>query len=363
MRAARPLHLVLLLALLLSACGGDLPAETTGTVPLPPDATAQTGAPASTDSAAPITVYFSDPNASGNRGGPDADLAAAIDAARLTVDVAIYDLNLWSIRDALLDAHRRGVQVRMATESDNRDRAEFNELADAGIPILGDRREGLMHHKFVVIDGFQVWTGSMNFTLGSAYHGNNNLLRIDSTRLAENYTHEFEEMFTDDLFGDASARGDTPNPTVTLDGVLVENYFSPDDGVEQHIVDLINNAEESVYFMTFSFTSNAIGAALLLAQQRGVEVAGVMETTQVDNSGSEYESLRDAGIDVRLDGIPGDMHHKVFIIDGSVVVTGSYNYSRAAEETNDENVLIIYSAGIAELYMQELVDVMLAAGD
>lgn len=360
MRAARFLRLALLLALLLSACGGDIPVDEP--VPLPPAATAETGAPDSGGSPA-ITVFFSDPNSSSNRGGPDADLAAAIDAARLTVDVAIYDLNLWSIRDALLAAHRRGVQVRMVTESDNRDRPEFDELADAGIPILGDRREGLMHHKFVVIDGFQVWTGSMNFTLGSAYNGNNNLLRVDSTRLAENYTHEFEEMFTDDLFGDASARGDTPNPAVTLDGVQVENYFSPDDGVEQHIVDLINNAEQSVYFMTFSFTSNAIGAALLLAQQRGVEVAGVMETTQADNPGSEYEALLDAGIDVRLDGIPGDMHHKVFIIDGEVVITGSYNFSRAAEETNDENVLIIHSVAVAELYLQELVDVMLAAGN
>ncbi len=355
-RLARRILLGLLALAVLAGCGAPVAPELPDVSTTLPVATASAG---SSDS---IQVYFTTPTNS-NRGGIDERLAAAIDAARLTVDVAIYDLNLWSIRDALLAAHRRGVQVRVVAESDNLERAEFQELIQAGIPVLGDRREGLMHHKFVVIDGYEVWTGSMNFTIGSAYRGNNNLLQIQSTRLAENYTHEFEEMFVLDLFGDASVREDTPNPAVSLNGVQIENYFSPDDETEARIVELINQAQESVYFLTFSFTSNPIGAAVVLAHERGVEVAGVMETTQSDNSGSELELFREAGIDVRLDGIAGDMHHKVIIIDGEVVITGSYNFSRAASETNDENVLIIYSPALAELYLEELVRVMLAAGE
>ncbi|MBI3158083.1 MAG: DUF1669 domain-containing protein [Chloroflexi bacterium] len=339
---ARP---ALALALVLSACGGG-PAVT--------EESSSPGAPS-------ITVYFTDPATDANRGGPDADLAAAIDAARLTVDAAIYDLNLWSLRDALLAAHRRGVRVRLVAESDNLERAEFQELIQAGIPVLGDRREGLMHHKFVVIDGFQVWTGSMNFTLASAYRSNNNLLHIDSTRLAENYAHEFEEMFTDDLFGSSSARADTPHPLVALDGVDIENYFSPDDGVEARIVELINAARQSVYILAFSFTSDPIGAALQLAQARGLEVAGVLDRDQAGNQGGEYLTLLEAGIDLRLDGIPGDMHHKVIILDEETVITGSFNFSRSAEETNDENVLVIHSAVIAARYIEEFVRVMLVA--
>ena len=79
-----------------------------------------------------------------------------------------------------------------------------------------------------------------------------------------------------------------------------------------------------------------------------------MEARQVDsNIGSEYEPLRAAGLDVRLDGNPNNMHHKVFIIDELIVVTGSYNFSRSAEERNDENTLVLHNPEIAALYLDE----------
>ena len=63
---------------------------------------------------------------------------------------------------ALVKAHRRGVDVRLVMESDNLDSHDPQALKDAGVPVLGDRREGLMHNKFIVIDRTEVWTGSMN---------------------------------------------------------------------------------------------------------------------------------------------------------------------------------------------------------
>ena len=116
------------------------------------------------------SVYFTAPQgpaANTLRGGPDAALAEAIDQAVLSVDVAAYSLDLWSIRDALLRAHRRGVSVRLVVESDNLDSDELIQIAEAGVPVLGDRREGLMHNKFVVIDRYEVWTGSMNLMAGN----------------------------------------------------------------------------------------------------------------------------------------------------------------------------------------------------
>jgi phosphatidylserine/phosphatidylglycerophosphate/cardiolipin synthase-like enzyme len=88
-------------------------------------------------------VYFSDPaspTAGTYRGGPDEALANAIRESRLSVDAAIYHLNLWSIRDALIAAHNAGVAVRVVLESDNMDEVEVQELRDAGIEVLGDRR-------------------------------------------------------------------------------------------------------------------------------------------------------------------------------------------------------------------------------
>ena len=156
-------------------------------------------------------------------------------------------------------------------ESDNLDRTDPQILKDAGIPILGDRREGLMHDKFVVIDNSEVWLGSMNFTDSGAYTDNNNLMRIRSVKMAENYTKEFEEMFVDDMFG-PDVVAETPNPRVIIDGTPIDVYFSPDDGVQASFVDLVDNAQESIYFMAFSFTSDAIGDAVRTRAQDGVVV-------------------------------------------------------------------------------------------
>ena len=280
--------------------------------------------------------YFSPtllpPAPSSYRGGPDEDLAAAIDQARLSVDTAIYDLNLWSIRDALIAAHRRGVSVRLVTESDNMDEQEVQELKQAGIEVLGDRRESLMHDKFVVIDRSQVWTGSMNFTTGGAYLDNNNLIRVQSSKLAEAYTHEFEQMFVRDLFSGEKTPG-TTDPILTVNGSPIEVYFSPEDGTLEHILSAVNAAQESIDFMAYSFTSDELAVALIERSKAGVTVRGVFDKDQYhSNSGTEFDTLSNAGLDVWLDGNPRLMHHKVIIIDGQVVVTGSYNFSNNAEQ-------------------------------
>jgi len=303
-----------------------------------------------------FTIYFtqpSDPSAASYRGGPDDALAAAINQARISVDVAVYDLNLWSIRDALIATHRRGVTVRVVAESDNMDEQEFQDLKDAGIEVIGDRREGLMHDKFAVIDRNEVWTGSMNYTSGSAYLDNNNLIRLQSAKLAENYTHEFEQMFVDDHFGSNKTSG-TPNPIVTISGSQIEVYFSPEDGTLEHILNAVGAAKQSIDFLAYSFTSDELGQALIKRARAGVTVRGVFDNDQYhSNAGTEFDTLRKEGIDVRLDGNSGLMHHKVFIIDGQVVITGSYNFSNNAEHNNDENTIIIHNPDIAAQYANE----------
>jgi phosphatidylserine/phosphatidylglycerophosphate/cardiolipin synthase-like enzyme len=301
-------------------------------------------------------IYFTDPfnpNAGLEVGGPDKPLIDAIDQARLTLDAAIYSLSLPGVREALIRAYRRGVAVRVVMESDNLDWSAPQALVEADIPVLGDRREGLMHDKFVVIDRSEVWTGSMNFTISGTYHDNNNLIRIRSTKVAEDYTKEFEEMFANDKFG-PDALADTPFPHVVVDGTPMEIYFSPDDGVAAHLLEVLGDAEQSIYFMAFSFTSDDIGKLLRKKFLAGLDIAGVMEDEQVrSNTGTEYDPLLQSGIDVRLDGNPGQMHHKVIIIDRKIVVTGSYNFTNSAETRNDENLIVIYSPIIAEQYLAE----------
>ena len=219
----------------------------------------------------------------------DEKLVRSIDSARLTLDVAIYNISLRSVVDAIIRAHERGVQVRMVMESNNRDSSASQALEEAGIQILGDRREGLMHDKFVVIDRSEIWMGSLNFTYSGIYKDNNNLVHIRSAMIAENYTREFEEMFLDDKFGKDVVPA-TPNQVTKFEDVVVETYFSPDDGVAAHILDLLNDASESIYFMAYSFTSDDLGAVIREKAAEGLTVAGVMEAEQVkSNIGTEFD--------------------------------------------------------------------------
>ncbi len=209
-------------------------------------------------------LYFTDPtNPAGKQitGGPDGPLAAAIDAARLSVDAAIYSLSLNSVRDALIHAYRRGVQVRIVMESDNMDSADPNTLMDAGLPILGDHQQGLMHDKFVVIDRSDVWTGSMNFTNDGAYADNNNMIHIRSEKVAEDYETDFDQMYVDGKFG-PNAGTVTPNPRVIVGGTPLDIYFSPNDHVQAGLIDLLNNAQTSIYFLAYSFTADPLGEAI-----------------------------------------------------------------------------------------------------
>ena len=360
-RAARGGAPIVLLILALLVLIGVLSRWTPGSIPAstaPPDTN-----PAQTeDSALPqedspwYSLYFTrpgGPESSALLGGPDEALAAAIAGARLSVDMAAYDIDLYRIRDALLDAHRRGLSVRVVTDSDYLDEDAVQTIQEEGIPLLGDRREGSMHNKFVVIDRQEVWTGSMNFTVNDAYRNDNNLIRLRSLQLSQDYTVEFEEMFEGDLFGSKTLAG-TLYPAVDVDGTPVEIFFSPDDGTARRLVELLLSAQKSICFLAYSFTSDELADAVIERAKAGVAVAGVMEESQVNsNQGSEYTRFRKAGLDVRLDGNPRNMHHKVLIVDGQIVVTGSYNFSSNAEKMNDENTLIIHNAGISGQYLDE----------
>lgn len=304
---------------------------------------------------ASIQVRFSPPplpQVEALRGGADAELARAIGQAESEVAAALYDLNLWSVRDALIAAHQRGLDVRLVMESDQADRSEVIDLIEADIPIHFDERPHLMHHKFIVIDGRWVWTGSMNWTLNGVYRNNNDLLIIDSTDMAENYLREFEEMYQEDRFSELS-RPDTPFPFLVVGEAAVETAFSPDDNVAARILRSLERAGHQIDIMAFAFTSDPLTEALLAAHERGVQVRGVFEAARIGDLGSDVERLRAAGLPIRLDTNPNTMHHKAILIDGRLVITGSYNFTRSAEERNDENILFIDDEAVSQLYLDQ----------
>lgn len=321
--------------------------------------------PATTcDSPDALKVYFTTPGQTTKQPGPAEALAGYIDAAKSTLDVAAFELDNRVITDALLRAHRRGVRVRLVTETNYLNEVGIRELQAAGVPIVDDKREGaLMHNKFVVFDRAAVWTGSMNFTENCAYRNNNNGALIPNAKLAENYSVKFAWMFEQRKFGGLPNRGDRiPNPVIRLaDGTQIENYFSTHDQPAKHVADAVKLARKSIHFMAFSFTHDGIGRAMLDRAAAGAEVSGVFERTQTATGHSEYERMRQAGLEVYLDGNPRNMHHKVIIIDREIVIFGSFNFSESADKSNDENLLIVYNRALAAEFEEEFERVRAAA--
>jgi phosphatidylserine/phosphatidylglycerophosphate/cardiolipin synthase-like enzyme len=129
--------------------------------------------------------------------------------------------------------------------------------------------------------------------------------------------------------------------------------FSPEDEAVSHIVPILQGAQRSIRFMAFSFTHDDLGNAVLERAQAGVDVMGIFETRGSETEDSELGKLFCAGVPVRQDGNPSTYHHKVFVVDDEIVITGSLNFSRNADENNSENVVIVRNRDIAALYLQE----------
>ena len=300
-------------------------------------------------------VYFSEVDAVDSPYSLEKRLIDRLGAAEVRVDAALYDLDAAPVADAFIAAYRRGVQVRIVTEADNIDESEIERLQGVGIPVVDDgNNDGLMHHKFVVIDERYVWTGSYNITYNGAYKNSNNVILIDSAQLAYNFTQEFRELFLAAQVGKPSGAF-VAYPKVELsDGTEVFTYFSPEGDTISPLVKEIQSAEQSIHFMAFAFTHDALGSAMRDGFKSGIEVHGVFEERQVNNEHSEYKTMKEAGLSVVLDKNRGAMHHKVIVIDGETVVTGSYNFSKNAEKRNNENLLIIKgNREIAAAYLTE----------
>ncbi len=309
------------------------------------------------------TVYFTDPariNDPENLAGSIPEqLIALIDSAQETIHIASFEFNLTPVAEALIAAHNRGVEVQWVTDDEHgidadeeTGHGQFAMMEDAGIEILDDGRGALMHNKFWIFDGYLVWTGSTNITKNGNFRNNNNVIVIKSKRVGEMYEREFAEMFVDGQFGPRSPS------TVELQSTVVNNtpidvLFAAEDEVMSYLVPLAQGAEKSIRIMAFSFTHDDLGTAVLDQAKIGVDVMGIFEKRSSETEYSELPNLYCAGVPVRQDGNPGTFHHKVIIIDDAILITGSLNFSDNANDSNDENVIIIQNAEIAAKYLQE----------
>ena len=311
-------------------------------------------------------IYFTNPDCGPEeerRGGLDETIAEDMRTAELAVDVAAYDLDAGPIVDALVELAERGIRLRVVTDSDNATLPGINRLRRAGISVVEDNRSALMHNKFIVIDGRFVWTGSMNLTSNGAYCNNNNFVRFDSPELAANYRVEMDEMVNGG-FGPTSPVN-TPNGKISFDGVLVETYFAPETRLAPLIAQVIAGAQSEILFMAFAFTHEDVGEAIIERAANTIAVRGVFETTGSNTPFSYFPAMQAAGFDhlqVRQDGNSRLMHHKVIIVDREIVIFGSFNFTASANDSNDENLVIVHDPTFTGFFVEEFETVWNEAG-
>jgi len=333
----------------------------TGSVP-----TVDTGNTSNTDPTSSwLKVYFTNPNPPDQLGsGVDQVVVPEINNAQKTIDVTSFDLNLPSFVNALVADAQRGVQVRVVYDGKNGNQTlaaaqsptgqAFDALVtmqSAGIQLVnGGRSSGLMHDKIIIIDGKLLFMGSWNMSYNDTFRNNNNLLKITDPNLIANYQAKFNELFVDKQFG-THAKVGAQTSQLTINGVQILNYFSPVDHVADKVVALVNGAQKSVRFMIFTYTDKNLASAMISRFQAGVDVTGVIENRGA--SQGALVPLACAKVPVKVDGNKYTMHHKVIVIDGSIVVTGSFNFTKSADTENDDNVLVIYDQTVAKQYLDE----------
>lgn len=321
-------------------------------------------------------------------------LVAAIDKTEKTLLLSIYDLKLSEVADAIIRARKRGVDVRMVYDMGHAKpsgdpaagagaSAEYSALLAAGVPVRllkGGGSFGIMHNKFALLDGALLVTGSFNWTRAADEKNFENAVFKDDAALIDGFTRYWKWMWplasepsasaaelasgtfgseedADAAFsalGAVSGAGFGPPPAdpsrpVTYRGGAYPRYaFSPEGGVEALLVDAIGRASKKVEVAIFSLYSPKVADALIAAQKKGVAVRVVADAGQSRRS-QAVRALADAGIGLRLSAGRGDgfgvMHHKWALIDGALLMSGSYNFSQNAELYNFENDLFTTEPG------------------
>lgn len=307
-------------------------------------------------------------------------LVMFIAEAAATVDVAIYDFDARvgataRIADALEAAMTRGVQTRVAFNREREAEATHNPpmicepeaIEGLGVPTRGVRDQGaLMHHKYLVRDGADVWTGSTNWTDDAFSRQENVIVRVSSPEVARSYTQNFEQLWAKQRIESSGGEG----PSATLGrGVEVQTLFSPRGPSLAHAAaERVAAAEHRVRVLSPVITSGAVlGTLAEIAGRASFDLVGAYDATQMREVVGQWRGWPPnrwkiaawEAIRPRLSGkvstpwsaaggVHDFMHAKVVVADGDVL-TGSYNLSRSGED-NAENVLHIRSGALAERF-------------
>lgn len=400
-----------------------------------------------TSSFGSVTAYFnhnsrssySDPYRKISRSGDNLEdvIVTEIKSAKKSVYLAVQELRLPLIAQALIDKKNEGVDVRVVLENnynftviDQRDTNSENEhdasksrdlqafvdlnrdgriskdeletrdaiymLRNAKVPVIddsfdGSRGSGLMHHKFVVIDGKSTVVSTANFTM-SCVHGDftssvsrgnaNSLIHVVSNNFAKIFTEEFAQLWGNGRRGNfghnKTYRG---SMSTTVRGTKLTIQFSPtsqrynwEESTNGLIASHLAKATQSIKALLFVFSDQKLADVMQTRSDKGAQVGVMIEPNFAYRDYSELLDLmgiemlnkkciyepynnpwKKPAKETGMARLPsGDvLHHKFAVIDNKTVVVGSQNWSDAANFINDEYAIVIQDAKIAQQFSQE----------
>jgi phosphatidylserine/phosphatidylglycerophosphate/cardiolipin synthase-like enzyme len=301
-----------------------------------------------------------------------AELVGFMAEARRSLDVAIYDFHATAgagaaVADALEAAQTRGVSVRVAFNVERLDApqaprpmvADPEQIAGLEVPTKGVHDVGsLMHHKYVVRDGEDVWTGSTNWTDDAFSREENVIMTVGSTEIAAAYTANFEKLWAR---GRLDRTGTAASPVELDHGVRVTPSFLPSPpSAAQMVASRIATVERRIRIVSPVVTSGAVlGTVAEFAGRRRIELAGAYDRTQMEEVRRQWRTVPwnrwkiEAwnAIAPHLSGkvstpyAPGSVHdymHAKFVVVDDEVIAGSWNLSHGGED-NAENLLHVVS--------------------
>lgn len=383
-------------------------------------------------------VTYTDPYRGISRQGDNLEevILAEIRKAKKSIFLAVQELRLPLVAKALIQKHKEGVDVRIVLEDSynfnvlqQRDVAEgeyegsrlselfaFVDLNRNGIiekheletrdamfmlqqskvPLIddtsnGSKGSGLMHHKFMVVDGKTTIVSTANFTL-SCVHGDylapatrgndNSMVVVGSVEFAKVFLEEFSQLWGNGKRGNFGQGKTYRGPqTVTVRGTKITIQFSPtsqrynwEESVNGLIASHLSKANRSIQAALFVFSDQKLSEVMQSRQNAGAQVGVMMEPKFAYRDYSELLTLMGVGLlngkcaykpgsspwkvpakEVGVSNRPnGDvLHHKFAVVDKKSVIVGSQNWSSAANYINDETLIVIQNEKVAEQYAQE----------
>lgn len=280
--------------------------------------------------------------------------------AKSEIKCAFYEFDLINLSEVLIEKANAGIEVFVLVDDNYLDEEGVLTMDGSGVFLFSDsQREGkynnYMHDKFCVIDDGLVLVGSANPTERGLFFNDNNVLRFLSSDFAKSFGEEFDRMVFGGDFG-ASKEADFGDKIFEMvfgnESYLVSSYFCPQDDCGGRLVDVLESAKDEILFASFALTLDEVEDLLVAKSLEGVDVRGVVEKRNLNLKGSRVIDLNES-FPIILDRNKYTMHHKFFVVDGKVVVTGSMNPTASGVRYNDESLIVIENERIAGQFRDE----------